>query len=56
MNIRPLFKVLEFSCVNNGLTQAVAFLRQHVNGSQSFIDYNYQEVPMNLFPNALKKS
>ena len=54
-NIRPLFKVLEFSCVNEGLTQAVAFLRQHLNGSQSFRDYNYQEVPMNFFPQTLKK-
>ena len=50
-----MFKVLEFSCVNDGLTQAITFLRQHLNGSQSFRDYNYQEVPMNFFPQTLKK-
>ncbi|MDD1606014.1 MAG: Tn3 family transposase [Methylococcaceae bacterium] len=54
-NIRPLFKALEFSCTNEGLIQAIAFLRQHLNGSQSFRDYEYQDVPMDFFPKSLKK-
>ena len=54
-NMRPLFKVLEFSCTNEGLIQAIAFLRQHLNGSQSFRDYAYQDVPMDFFPKSLKK-
>ena len=47
-NIRPMFKVLEFSCTNDHLTRAVAFLRQHLDGSQSFRDYRYQDVPMDI--------
>jgi len=54
-NIRPMFKVLEFSCTNDKLTRAVAFLRQHLDGSQSFRDYPYQDVPMDFCPPALKK-
>lgn len=54
-NIRPIFKVLEFSCANDEMTKAVDFLKQHLSGSQSFRDYRYQEVPMSFFPQTLKK-
>lgn len=54
-NIRPLFKVLEFSCTNDGLAQAVAFLRRHLDGNQPFRDYRYQDVPMDFCPKSLKK-
>jgi TnpA family transposase len=54
-NIRPLFKVLEFSCANEGLTQAIAFLRKHLSGGQTFRDYPYQDVPLNFSPQSLKK-
>ena len=54
-NLRPLFKALEFSCTNDGLTQAVAFLRLHLEGNQSFRDYHYQDVPMDFCPQALRK-
>ncbi|MDZ4150857.1 MAG: Tn3 family transposase [Methylicorpusculum sp.] len=54
-NIRPLFKVLEFSCTHEGLTHAIAFLRKHMSGGQSFRDYPYQDVPLNFFPQSLKK-
>lgn len=47
--------MLEFSCKNEGLTQAIAFLRKHLRGGQSFRDYPYQDVPMNFFPQSLKK-
>jgi TnpA family transposase len=54
-NIRPLFKVLEFSCSNDELTKAVLFLKKHLQGDKSFRDYDYQEVPLNFFPKPLKK-
>jgi Tn3 transposase DDE domain/Domain of unknown function (DUF4158) len=54
-NLRPLFKALDFSCTNDGLTQAVAFLRRHLEGNQSFRDYRYQDVPMDFCPQALRK-
>jgi hypothetical protein len=54
-NLRPLFKVLEFSCTNDGLTEAVAFLRRHLDSGQSFRDYRCQEVPMEFCPKSLKK-
>ena len=54
-NIRPLFKALEFSCTNEKLIQAIAFLRQHLNSNFSFRDYAYQDVPMDFFPKSLKK-
>lgn len=54
-NLRPLFKALDFSCTNDGLTQAVAFLRRHLDSGQPFRDYRYQEVPMEFFPKSLKK-
>jgi TnpA family transposase len=54
-NLRPLFKALEFSCTNDGLTQAVAFLRRHLEGNQSFREYHYQDVPMDFCPQALRK-
>ncbi len=54
-NIRPLFKVLEFSCSNGELTKAVMFLTQHLNSKKSFRDYEYKEVPMDFFPKPLKK-
>jgi hypothetical protein len=55
-NIRPLFKALEFSCTHAGLIAAIAFLRQHLNSSQSFRDYAYQDVPMDFFPKSQKNS
>jgi len=54
-NLRPLFKALDFSCTNDGLTQAVAFLRRHLDSGQPFQDYRYQEVPMEFCPKSLKK-
>lgn len=54
-NIRPLFKALEFTCNNNALTQAVAFLRRHLESGQSFRDYRYQDVPMDFCPKSLRK-
>jgi len=54
-NIRPLFKVLEFSCTNDELTQAALFLKNHLQGEKSFRDYDYAEIPLNFFPKTLKK-
>lgn len=54
-NIRPIFKVLEFSCTNVGLTEAIAFLRKHLNSGLSFRDYAYQDIPMSFVPKSLKK-
>ncbi len=54
-NIRPLFKALEFSCTNEKLLQAIAFLSQQLNSHLSFRDYAYQDVPMDFFPKSLKK-
>lgn len=54
-NIRPLFKALEFTCTNNGLTQAVAFLRRHLETGQSFRDYRHQDVPIDFCPKSLRK-
>ncbi|WP_411727021.1 hypothetical protein [Methyloglobulus sp.] len=54
-NIRPLFKALEFSCANAEMAKAVAFLKQHLSGNQSFRDYDYQDVPLRFFPKRLRK-
>jgi len=54
-NVRPLFKVLEFSCTDDKLAKAVIFLRQHLNAGKPFKDYDYQDVPLDFFPKALKK-
>jgi len=54
-NIRPLFRVLEFSCANDELSKAVHFLRQHLSGNQSFRDYDYHDVPLRFFPKTLRK-
>ena len=54
-NMRPIFKVLDFSCTNDGLTEAIAFLRRHLSSGLSFRDYAYEDIPMNFFPQSLKK-
>jgi TnpA family transposase len=54
-NIRPLFKVLEFSCSHDGLTKAVLFLKKHLDGEKPFRDYGVPEVPLDFFPKPLKK-
>ncbi len=53
-NIRPLFKVLEFSSSNDEMNQAVDFFRQHLSGKQSFQDYNYADIPLGFLPQSLK--
>jgi hypothetical protein len=47
-NMRPIFKVLDFSCTNDGLTEAIAFLRRHLSSGLSFRDYAYEDIPMNF--------
>lgn len=54
-NIRPIFKVLEFSCSNPEMSQAVAFLQQHLDKNQPFQNYDYAKVPLAFLPQSLKK-
>ena len=54
-NVRPLFKVLEFSCTDDKLAKALIFLRLHLNADKPFKDYDYQDIPLDFFPKALKK-
>lgn len=53
-NIRPIFGVLNFSCSTDKLSKAVEFLRKHIAGNQSFKTYNYEDVPLDFFPETLK--
>jgi Domain of unknown function (DUF4158)/Tn3 transposase DDE domain len=54
-NIRPLFKTLEFSCADAEMAKAIDFLRQCLDGRQSFRDTNLQDIPMRFFPKTLRK-
>lgn len=54
-NIRPIFKVIEFTCDNEKLQKAIQFLRSHINGSQSFKDYDVKDIPLDFFPKYLKR-
>lgn len=53
--MRPIFKVLDFSCTNDGLTEAIAFLRRHLSSGLLFRNYAYKDILMNFFPQSLKK-
>ena len=55
MNLRPLFKALEFTCTNEGMAQATSFLKKYFEHHHSFERYRYQDVPMNFFPVSLRK-
>lgn len=54
-NVRPIFKVVEFSCDNEKLSNAVKFLRQHLRSNHSFQDYKLDDVPLDFFPKSLKR-
>lgn len=54
-NLRPLFKVLVFSCANAGMAKAVAFLKGHLEYNRSFKAYKYHDVPLGFFPKATRK-
>jgi hypothetical protein len=54
MNIRPIFKVLSFSCDNDELRKAVDFLRKHIKGNKPFHVHEYQDIPLAFFPKSLK--
>jgi TnpA family transposase len=54
-NIRPIFKVIDFSCDNDELRKAIRFLRNHIDGNQSFQDYDTNDIPLGFFPKPLRR-
>ena len=54
-NIRPIFKVLNFSCAQEEMARAVTFLKNYLENSQSFSAYQYNEVPISFFPKSIRK-
>lgn len=53
-NIRPIFKVLEFSCSSPEMSQAVIFLKQYFCKNQPFQSYDYVDVPLAFLPQSQK--
>ncbi|WP_218014666.1 Tn3 family transposase [Candidatus Regiella insecticola] len=54
-NLRPLFKVLEFSCENEAVHNAAHFLHTFIHGNKSFYDYSINDIPLDFFPKSLKR-
>ena len=54
-NIRPLFKALSFTTEVNELNDAAIFLKPHIENSQSFSSYEYNEIPLGFFPKSTRK-
>ncbi|MCU7954589.1 MAG: Tn3 family transposase [gamma proteobacterium symbiont of Bathyaustriella thionipta] len=54
-NIRPLFKALNFTTEVDKLNDAAKFLKQHIENSQSFRSYDYDEIPLGFFPKSTLK-
>ena len=53
-NLRPIFMSMEFNC-DDGLTQAITFLKQHIVSTKSFKSYSIEDIPLSFFPKAHKK-
>jgi hypothetical protein len=54
-NLRPLFKVLVFSCAKSALADAIGFLRQQMAKENAFKTSLYEEVPLAFFPKSMKR-
>jgi TnpA family transposase len=54
-NLRPLFKVLEFSCAKPQMADAIRFLRQQMAKKNPFKTSLYEEVPLAFFPKPMKR-
>ena len=53
-NIRPIFKVIHFSCDNKELRKAINFLHNHISQNKSFRDYDIRDIPLDFFPKPLR--
>ncbi|NQY64947.1 MAG: Tn3 family transposase [Alteromonadaceae bacterium] len=54
-NLRPLFKVLDFSCAKQGMSEAIAFLKDYFTQNSSFKKYRYKDVPLGFFPKSMRR-
>ena len=54
-NLRPLFKVLDFSCAKQGMSRAIIFLQAHITKNSSFKKYRYKDVPLGFFPKSMRR-
>lgn len=54
-NLRPIFKVIEFSCEHVALHNAVQFLHRYICTNKPFQDYPIDDIPLDFFPKSLKR-
>lgn len=55
-NVRPIFKVLEFNCVDIKLHSAVTFFKRFlIEGGINFNDHLIDDIPLDFFPKSQRK-
>jgi len=54
-NLRPIFRVIDFSCANEALHNAVQFLHMFIGTNKPFQDYSIEDIPVDFFPKSLQR-
>lgn len=54
-NLRPIFKVIEFSFDNDSLNNAVKFLHTYICSNKLFQNHSIEDVPSDFIPKSLKR-
>lgn len=55
LNIRLIFKVIEFDSTSTDINDAIKFFKKYVTSNKSFSDYKFEEIPITFIPPAIKK-
>ena len=55
LNIRLIFKVIEFDSTSTDMNDAIKFFKKYITSNKSFSDYKFKEIPITFIPSAIKK-
>jgi len=55
LNIRLVFKVIDFASTSQPLNEAIKFFKEYVASNKSFSDYKYEKIPTSFIPKKTKK-
>jgi two-component SAPR family response regulator len=55
LNIRLIFKVIEFDSTSTDMNDAIKFFKKYITSNKLFSDYKFKEIPITFIPSAIKK-